>query len=254
MLVPLAGAALAVLGFVWPEYDAEDELPAEEVTGSRTTPRPLDRRAELNRLIRLPSAATPMTLPSVDFHGVVRDSKTGAALDETSVDFAESVDGQCEEGVDWQGVTWDEAGGGFTIPRDELEEPGPLCLSLTRDGYADDIITVARSKWPVGRPGLAVRLAPQATLRGRVLDLDGKPRPEVDVSVYLGDERATDLTTTTEKDGTYEVKEIDAGTYLVTAESYDTAYAAFAEVKLGPGEVRRLDLQERAVKSLTLQG
>ncbi len=255
MLVPLAGAALAVLGLVWPENDEREAPPTDEVAAPLVAGRPPGRRAELQRLIRAPFSSAPLPLPSVDFHGVVRSSKTGALLDDPGVEWGMAAEGKCEGGgIDWQDVTWEDGDDGFIILRHEIEATGALCLKLDHDGYTDQIVTMAQGKWPSGRPGLTLRLAPQSVLRGRALDQEGKPRAEVEISVYRVDERSAADTATTAKDGSYTLSVLDAGAYLVAADSYNTTHASFAEVTLQPGEVRRLDLRERAVTTLALRG
>ena len=255
LLIPLAGASLTLLALLWPADDPA-EAPGEDDLEPAAVTHVGGRLVELNRLIhQQPGAARlPAQVLAADYHGVVKDSVTGAVLEGPEVKWAAAVKGKCEEErVDWQDAEVADDGT-FTITRQEAEEAAVLCLELESEGHVSRTVVTATTAWPTGRPGLLLRLDPHAKIRGRVLDARGKPLENTDIYRVFGDSQEAEQDERSKKNGWYELSELKPGRYLVYTETDHTYLANFAEVQLRAGEVRRLDLRERKVSSLIQRG
>lgn len=255
LLFSLIGASLAMLAYLWPAGEPHTTAP-EDDPDVPASGRPAGRQAELHRLVYLPPPVSTVAAAaiSMDFHGVVKDSATGVVLKGVTVRWAMAMEGDCEiEGVDWSDAAVAEDGT-FTIARGDVEGSGDLCLDLEAEGHVSRSVSATQVSWPAGRPGLAPRLKPHGKIRGRVFRVDGKPAAETDIYTVFGDAREAVQEVATDKDGWYELEALEPGRYLVYAESEYNHTASFAEVRLEPGEARRLDLREREVPSVKLEG
>lgn len=255
LIIPLAGISLTMLAYLWPAGDPEAVLLDDdpEPTASAQSN---GHQAELHRLIHQPAVISPIPAAALtmDFHGVVKNSVSGAILSEVDVEWALAVKGECQdEEVDWKTASVAQDGT-FTVARSEVQGPGELCLDLELDDHVTRRFSVAQGRWPAGRPGLVARLDPYGKIRGRVFDLAGKPLADTDVSAALGDSREAQEDTTTDGKGWYELPGLEPGRYLVMADAEYERLANFEEVQLKAGEVRRLDLREREVPRISLRG
>ncbi len=253
LFLPLAGASLTLLVFLWPADDSLDQ-PGEVDDHAAASKRHTGRRAELHRLIHHLPVVAPVAAAalSADFHGVIQDSVSGETLPDADVDWGMAKDGECEDvGVDWSTAAITEDGA-FTIPRAEVKGDGELCLSVDLGSHVERTFTAAQATWPAGRPGRTVRLDRLGEIRGRVLSKSGVPATDKDVYVVADGERESEQEATTNAKGWYELDELAPGRYIVYADSSFTHLVSYAEVRLKAGQQLRQDLQEREVKSVPM--
>jgi hypothetical protein len=154
-------------------------------------------------LLFVVSAAWAQTGASVE--GTVTNKSTHAGVAGVGVTL------WTQKGVRYSAITTDSSGG-FSIPD---VAPGDYDLRFDKPGYVQlELPTFGQPRLHVGMSGTVradVEMSAMATLRGRVLDPEGKPAPKI--TVELG----PFVTDDTDAEGRFEFQDVHPGTYFLRA-------------------------------------
>jgi hypothetical protein len=186
--------------------------------------------AAVSGLVHLPSAHAQAEnprrtqIPSGPYSiaGTVVNGKTGGELARARVTIADVKNRQSLQSV----ITGDDGRFEFRVPAGKYSLDGArrgfIAASYNQhDGYSTAIVTGA----DLDTESLALRLAPNAVLSGKVLDEFGEPVRHAQVMVYR-ENRFQGVGrifryrgTVTDDQGRYEVTPLDEGTYFVSAKA-----------------------------------
>jgi Carboxypeptidase regulatory-like domain len=167
-------------------------------------------------------ARTRIPMGSYRIAGTVVNAKTGGLLARSRVTIADAKHRQSMQSV----VTGDDGRFEFHVPAGkyslEGEKRGFIAASYDQhEQFSTAIVTGGE----FDSEHLTLRLAPNAVLRGQVLDEFGEPVRQAQVTVYReshqqGVSRVSRFrVAATDDQGRYEITPLDAGTYFVSAKA-----------------------------------
>ena len=125
-----------------------------------------------------------------------------------------------------------DSGGEFIL---EDCPPGASIITARADGFAPDL----RQFHPEDKPALEFRLGPGHTVRGKVVDREGKPVPRATIAAATWrDERSLDLRIDSGPDGRFEWRGAPADAVLY--DIFKPGYVAHAGVTLSPTDAEQV--------------